>query len=83
MDIQSLLVFLVIGAVAGWLASVLMKGGGSGLLLDIVLGIVGALVGGFLFGLLGITVGGPVGGFVTAVVGAMVLIFLVRLIKKA
>ncbi|MCF7979558.1 MAG: GlsB/YeaQ/YmgE family stress response membrane protein [Chromatiaceae bacterium] len=83
MDITSLLIFLAIGALAGWLAGVLMKGGGFGLLVDIVLGIVGAVVGGFLFGLLGISANGLIGSIITATVGAMVLLLVVRLFKKA
>lgn len=83
MDITSLLIFLAIGAVAGWLAGVLMSGGGFGLLGDIVVGIIGALVGGVLFGALGISAGGLVGAIVTATVGAVVLIFILRLVKRA
>ena len=83
MDITSLLIFLAIGAVAGWLAGILMSGGGFGLLGDIVVGIIGALVGGVLFGALGISAGGLVGAIVTATVGAVVLIFILRLIKRA
>jgi len=83
MDIQTLLIILAIGAVAGWLAGVIMKGGGFGLLGDIVIGIIGAFIGGFLFGLLGISAGGLIGQIITATVGAVVLIFVLRLIKKA
>jgi uncharacterized membrane protein YeaQ/YmgE (transglycosylase-associated protein family) len=83
MDITSLLIFLAIGAVAGWLAGVLMSGGGFGLLGDIVVGIIGALIGGVLFGALGISAGGLVGAIVTATVGAVVLIFILRLAKRA
>ena len=54
MDLQSLIIFLAIGAVAGWLAGTLMKGAGFGLLGNIIVGIIGAVVGGFVFGLLGI-----------------------------
>jgi uncharacterized membrane protein YeaQ/YmgE (transglycosylase-associated protein family) len=83
MDITSLLIFLAIGAVSGWLAGVLMKGGGYGLIGDIVVGIVGAVFGGYLFGLMGISAGGGlIGSIITAVVGAMVLIALIRLIKR-
>jgi uncharacterized membrane protein YeaQ/YmgE (transglycosylase-associated protein family) len=59
------------------------EGGGFGLLGDLVVGIVGAVLGGFLFGLLGISSGGLIGSLITATVGAIVLIFLVRLIKRA
>ncbi len=82
MDITSLVIFLVIGAIAGWLAGVVMKGGGFGLVGDIVVGIVGAVVGGWLFGVFGITAGGLVGAIITAFVGACVLLFVIRLIKK-
>ena len=83
MDITSLVIFLVIGAIAGWLAGVVMKGGGFGLVGDIVVGIVGAVVGGWLFRVFGITAGGLVGAIITAFVGACVLLFVIRLIKKA
>jgi len=84
MDITSLLIFLAIGAVAGWLAGQLMRGGGFGLLGNIVVGIIGAVLGGFLFGLLGISAGGGlVGSLVTAVAGAAVLLFIVGMLKKA
>ncbi len=76
--------FLVFGAVAGWIASTLMKGRGFGLLGNIIVGIVGAMVGGWLSTVTGITAGGGlVGSLITAVVGAMVLLFVVGLIKKA
>lgn len=83
MEIQTLVIILAIGAVAGWLAGVIMKGGGYGLLGDIVIGIIGAFVGGFLFGLLGISAGGLIGQIITATVGAIVLIFVLRMFKKA
>ncbi len=83
MDITSIVIFLVIGAIAGWLAGNVMKGGGFGLVGDIVVGIVGAIIGGWLFGVLGIAAGGLVGAIITAFVGACVLLFVIRLIKKA
>ena len=82
MEPTSLIAFLAIGAVAGWLAGVFMKGGGSGLIVNIVLGIVGAVIGGWLFSFLGISAGGMIGSLVTAVVGACVLLFLVGLFRK-
>jgi uncharacterized membrane protein YeaQ/YmgE (transglycosylase-associated protein family) len=83
MDITSLLIFLAIGAVAGWLAGTLMKGGGFGLLGNIVVGIIGAVVGGFVFGLLGISAGGLIGSIITATAGAALLLFVIGLIKKS
>ena len=83
MDIQGLIIFLAIGAVAGYFAGILMKGGGHGLLLNIIIGIIGAVLGGYLFGLLGISVGGGIAGsLVTAVIGAIALLFIIRAIRK-
>jgi uncharacterized membrane protein YeaQ/YmgE (transglycosylase-associated protein family) len=78
-----LLGFLIIGLVAGWLAGQLMKGGGYGLVGDLVLGVVGAFIGGWVFGALGIHAGGMIGSLIMATVGAVLLVLLVRLIKKA
>jgi uncharacterized membrane protein YeaQ/YmgE (transglycosylase-associated protein family) len=78
-----LLWFLLIGLVAGWLASRIMRGGGFGLVGNMVVGVVGSFLGGWLFGLLGITTGGLLGALLTALVGAIVLLYLLRLIKKA
>jgi len=83
MDLTSLLIFLAIGAVAGWLAGVILKGGGFGLLVNIVVGILGAIVGGFAFGVLGISAGGILGSIITATVGAVLLLLVVGLLKKA
>ena len=76
------ILWLLIGAVAGWIAGLIMKGGGFGLLGNIVVGIVGGLLGGFLFGLLGFSSGGLIGSLITAVVGAVVLLWIVGLVKK-
>ena len=83
MDIQSLLIFLAIGAVAGWLAGTLWKGRGFGLLGNILVGIVGAILGGHLFGWLGISAGGLIGSILLATGGAVVLLFVISLVKKA
>ncbi|OGK08344.1 MAG: transglycosylase [Candidatus Riflebacteria bacterium RBG_13_59_9] len=82
MGSQSLILFLVVGIVAGWLAGRIMRGGGFGLVGDLIVGVIGAFLGGWLFGVLGISVGGTLGLLVTAVVGAMALLFVVRLIKQ-
>ena len=82
MDITGLLIYLAIGAVAGWLAGILMKGGGFGLLGNIVVGIIGAMIGGYLFGMLGLAAGGLIGSIATATAGAIVLLFLIKLIKR-
>ncbi|MCB0291803.1 MAG: GlsB/YeaQ/YmgE family stress response membrane protein [Calditrichaeota bacterium] len=79
---MNLIGFLIIGAVAGWLAGKIMKGGGFGLLGNLLVGIIGAFVGGFLFSLLGIYTSNMLGSLVTAVVGAVVLIFVVDKIRR-
>lgn len=82
MDTTALLMFLAIGAAAGWLAGILTKGGGFGLVANIVIGVVGSIVGGHLFRAFGISAGGIVGSLVTATVGAIVLLFVVGVIKR-
>ncbi|RBP51132.1 GlsB/YeaQ/YmgE family stress response membrane protein [Arenicella xantha] len=83
MDITGLIIFLAIGAIAGWLAGTLMKGGGFGLLGNIVVGVVGAVLGGYIFGVMGIAAGGLIGSIVTATAGAAFLLLVVRILKKA
>ncbi|NJN44592.1 MAG: GlsB/YeaQ/YmgE family stress response membrane protein, partial [Anaerolineae bacterium] len=70
--------FLLVGLIAGWLAGKVMKGGSYGLVGDLVIGVIGALVGGFLFDFLGITFGGLIGAIITAFIGAVVFIYLLR-----
>ncbi|WP_153101935.1 GlsB/YeaQ/YmgE family stress response membrane protein [Paraburkholderia hayleyella] len=80
---HSIIAWLIIGAIAGWLAGVLVKGGGFGLIVDIIVGIVGAFIGGWLAGVLGITLGGGwIGTIITAVIGAVILLFILRLFKR-
>jgi uncharacterized membrane protein YeaQ/YmgE (transglycosylase-associated protein family) len=75
--------FILIGICAGWLAGQIMKGGGFGLVGDLIVGVIGALLGGWLFGVLGLTATGLFGSLITATVGAIVLIAILRVIKKA
>ncbi|MEO8032648.1 MAG: GlsB/YeaQ/YmgE family stress response membrane protein [Gemmatimonadota bacterium] len=83
MSTESLILFLVIGLCAGWLAGKIMKGGGFGLVGDLIVGVIGALLGGWVFGLLGIGAYGLLGSLIVATIGAMLLLFLIRLIKSA
>ncbi len=84
MSTHGLIVWLIIGAVAGWLAGTLVRGGGFGLIGDIVIGIIGAFIGGWLAELLHIDIGGGLlASIITATLGAIVLIFLVRAVKRA
>jgi uncharacterized membrane protein YeaQ/YmgE (transglycosylase-associated protein family) len=83
MGIESLLVFLIVGAIAGWLAGQLVKGYGFGLLGNIVVGIVGALIAGWLFPAAGITLGtGIISTIIYATIGAVILLVLLRLIRR-
>ena len=76
--------FILVGLVAGWLAGVLVRGGDFGVIGDIVVGVLGALLGGFIFGSLGVSAGGGLlGSIVVATIGAIVLIFILRFIKRA
>ena len=84
MDTHSLIVWIVIGALAGWLAGLVVRGGGFGLIGDIVVGIVGSFIAGWLFPRLHIVLAhGLVGAIVDAAIGAIVLLLLIRLIRRA
>ena len=83
MGLMSLLIFLALGAVAGWLAGLIMKDGGFGLVVNIIVGIVGAIIGGWVFSFVGIATESVIGSIITAVVGAIILLFIVGLIKKS
>jgi len=74
---------LLVGLIAGWLAGKLMKGSGFGVLGDIVIGVIGAFIGGFLFRLVGIFAGGFIGSVIVATIGAVVLLYAVRILRKA
>jgi uncharacterized membrane protein YeaQ/YmgE (transglycosylase-associated protein family) len=76
--------WIVVGLIAGWLAGVVMKGGGYGILVDIILGILGGILGGWIFGALGIWQGGGmIGSIIVAFIGAVILVGVTRLIKRA
>jgi uncharacterized membrane protein YeaQ/YmgE (transglycosylase-associated protein family) len=84
MGIESPIVFLIIGAIAGWLAGLLVKGYGFGLIGNIVVGIVGAFIAGWLFPRIGINLGsGYVAAVIHATIGAVILLFLISLVKRA
>jgi uncharacterized membrane protein YeaQ/YmgE (transglycosylase-associated protein family) len=75
---------IIVGLIAGWLAGQVMKGGGYGVLVDIVLGLLGGIIGGWLFGTLGIWPGGGiVGSIIVSFVGAIILVGLTRMIRRA
>ena len=77
-------IWIVVGLIAGWLAGQFMKGGGYGVVVDIILGLLGGVVGGWLFGLLGVGAGGGmIGSIVVAFIGAVILVGITRLLKRA
>jgi uncharacterized membrane protein YeaQ/YmgE (transglycosylase-associated protein family) len=84
MDTHGIIAWVIIGAIAGWLAGTLVKGGGFGLIGDIVVGIVGAFIGGWLAGLLGVSIGGGlISSIITATAGAIILIVILRMVRRA
>ena len=74
---------LLVGLIAGWLTGLIMKGRGFGVVGDIIVGIVGAVVGRWLFGVLGLSAHGTIGALVTALIGALFLLGLISLVKHA
>lgn len=83
--LEALIIILIVGAVAGWLAGLLVQGTGFGLLGDIIVGILGALVTGFLLPGIGIVLafgGGILGSIIAAFIGAVILLVVVKLLKK-
>jgi uncharacterized membrane protein YeaQ/YmgE (transglycosylase-associated protein family) len=79
---MGILIFLLIGAIAGWLAGTLIKGSGVGVRGNMVLGVVGAVVGGLLFDFLGVRSGGLIGSNITATLGAVILLYGARFRRK-
>lgn len=74
---------IIIGGIAGWLAGKLIRGKGFGIIVDIIVGVIGGWLGGWLFGQLGIHIGsGLLGSLIVALAGAIILIWLIRLVKR-
>jgi uncharacterized membrane protein YeaQ/YmgE (transglycosylase-associated protein family) len=83
MSIESIIIFLIVGAIAGWLAGLVVKGRGFGLVGDIIIGIVGALIAGWLLPRLGIYIGaGIIGQIIEAFIGAVILLIILRLVRR-
>ncbi len=83
MALESLIVLLIVGAIAGWLAGQIVRGFGFGLVGNIVVGIVGAVIAGWLFPRLGISLGGGLlGSIIAAAIGAVILLFVIGLIRR-
>jgi uncharacterized membrane protein YeaQ/YmgE (transglycosylase-associated protein family) len=81
--LMNLLYFLLIGLCAGWLAGQLFRGSSFGLLGDLIVGCIGALVGGFVLSMLGLGASGLLGALISATVGAVILLFLLKLLRKS
>ena len=81
---MGILSWIVVGLIAGWLAGQLMKGGGYGMVADIILGLLGGVLGGWIFERLGVsTGGGMIGSIIVAFTGAAILVGITRLLKRA
>jgi len=84
MGIESLVVFIIVGAIAGWLAGLIVNGFGFGLIGNIVVGIVGALIASWLFPTLGFAIGGGIlAAIIHSTIGAVILLVLIKLVKQA
>jgi uncharacterized membrane protein YeaQ/YmgE (transglycosylase-associated protein family) len=84
MGIESLLIFIIIGAIAGGLAGLIVSGFGFGLIGNIIVGIVGAFIAGWLFPRIGFAIGGGIlASIIHATIGAIILLLLIRLVKRA
>jgi len=81
---MGILAWIVVGLIAGWLAGQVMKGGGYGLVADIILGLLGGVLGGWIFEKLGVSTGsGMIGSIIVAFIGAVILVGITRLLKRA
>jgi uncharacterized membrane protein YeaQ/YmgE (transglycosylase-associated protein family) len=84
MTAETIIIWILVGAIAGWLAGLVVRGFGFGLVGNIIVGIIGAFLGGWLFGALGFAIGaGIINTIFTAFIGAVVLLLIVRVVKRA
>jgi len=82
MSATGIIIFLLVGLLAGWLAGVIWKGGGFGLLWNLVIGVIGSFIGGFIFQLLGIHGYNIIGSIIAALIGALILLFIISKIRS-
>lgn len=84
METQGIIMIVIIGAIAGWLAGLIMKGKGMGFVVNALLGIAGAFVGSYIFDLIGLSTGhGLIGAIFTSTTGAVILLFIVGILRKS
>ena len=82
--LTGIIIWLIVGAIAGWLAGLVVKGAGFGLVGDIIVGIVGAVIAGWLLPKIGLFIGGDIiGSIINAFIGAVILLLVIKLIKRA
>ena len=80
---MNFLIYLIVGGIAGWLASIMMKRDGSqGIILNVIVGIIGGFLGGFLLPMVGLSFGGTLGYLITALIGAIILLAIVNLFRR-
>ena len=80
---MNFLIYLIVGGIAGWLASIMMKRDGSqGIILNVIVGIIGGFLGGFLLPMVGLSFGGWAGYLITALIGAVILLAIVNLFRR-
>ena len=82
MEPTGIIIWLIIGAIAGWLAGQIMKGGGFGLVGDIIIGIIGSIIGGWIFGSYVVGVPGVLGAIIGSTIGAVILLFIVKMVRR-
>jgi uncharacterized membrane protein YeaQ/YmgE (transglycosylase-associated protein family) len=80
--VHGLIWWIIVGLIAGWAAGKIMKGGGYGVIADIILGVLGAIIGGWVVGMLGLGGGGLIWSILVAILGAVILIWITRFFKK-
>jgi uncharacterized membrane protein YeaQ/YmgE (transglycosylase-associated protein family) len=83
MSLEALIIWLIVGALAGWIAGLIVKGYGFGLIGNIIVGIIGAVIAGWLLPRLGIAIGsGFVAALINAIIGAVILLVIIGLIRR-
>ena len=80
---MNILIWIISGVIAGWLTGLIMKGGGFGIIGDLIIGILGGIIGGYVSNLLGFRLGGWIGDIITAVIGGVILVAIIRMLRKA
>jgi uncharacterized membrane protein YeaQ/YmgE (transglycosylase-associated protein family) len=82
MNAESIIIVVLVGLVAGWLAGLIWRGAGFGLIGNVLIGIVGSFIGSFLFGILHIRFYGIIGSIIAAMIGALILLFIIGKVRR-